>query len=97
MHAGEAASSTEDEGANQAERRAMGEGMLLISLADASMVDSFCAFLSRVNVQVDGVDGAVVSASVPGAHSDLHERREIHGYVVTWNALNPGRDATLLD
>lgn len=71
--------------------------MLLISLADTTIVEPFCTFLRQVNVHVEGVDGSVVQASVPGAYSDLHERREIHGYVVTWNALNPGRGATLLD
>lgn len=70
--------------------------MLFISLADKTIVEPFCAFLRQVNVQVEDVQGAVVQASVPGAQSDLHERREIDGYVVTWNALNPGRAATLV-
>jgi hypothetical protein len=32
---------------------------------------------------------------VPGANSELHELRELSGYVVTWNALHPGQVATL--
>lgn len=70
--------------------------MLLISLPDPAAVDAFCTFLRQVHVRVEDVDGATVRASVPGAQSDLHERREIHGYVVTWNALNPGRAATVV-
>lgn len=52
-------------------------------------VHRFCDFLRAVHVRIDGIDGAVVTASLPGAPSDLHERREIGGYVTTWNALNP--------
>lgn len=72
-----------------------GKGMPPISLVDEAAVELFCAFLRKVHVQIDDVRGATVFASVPGAHSELHERRELDGYVVTWNALNPGREARL--
>jgi hypothetical protein len=52
-------------------------------------VNRFCDFLRAVQVQVEGIEGAVVTASLPGAPTDLHERREIDGYITTWNALNP--------
>jgi hypothetical protein len=52
-------------------------------------VERFCDFLRAVQVHVDAVENAIVTASLPGAPSDLHERREIDGYVTTWNALNP--------
>lgn len=52
-------------------------------------VDRFCEFLRAVQVQVEQVEGAVVTATLPGAPSELHERRELGGYVTTWNALNP--------
>ena len=70
--------------------------MHLISVTDEAAVGPFCEFLRRVNVRVEDVNGETVGASIPGAHSDLHERRELDGYVVTWNALNPGLEATLL-
>jgi hypothetical protein len=60
---------------------------LRISRADD--VERFCAFLHVVQVCVDAIDGAIVTASLPGAPSPMHERREIDGYVTTWNALNP--------
>lgn len=66
----------------------------LIAPAD---VDDFCAFLRAVHVQVDGVDHRLVHATIPGSPSEMHERRELSGYVATWNALNPGRGATLLE
>lgn len=52
-------------------------------------VHRFCDFLRAVQVHVEGIEGEIVTASLPGAPSDLHERREIGGYVTTWNALNP--------
>ena len=51
--------------------------------------DRFCDFLRAVQVSVDAIEGEVVLASLPGAPSELHERREIAGYITTWNALNP--------
>jgi len=53
-------------------------------------IERFCEFLRAVHVLVHEIEGAIVSASVPGAPSALHERREMSGYVTTWNALNPG-------
>jgi len=69
--------------------------MHVITVSDDAFVEALCEFLRQVHVQVVGVCGLEVSASVPGAPSDLHERRELDGYVVTWSALNPGREATL--
>jgi hypothetical protein len=69
--------------------------VLTISLTSRADADAFCAFLHAVHVAVVQIDGTSVTASVPGAHSELHERRELTGYVVTWNALHPGQTATL--
>ena len=63
----------------------------------AADVQRFCDFLRAVHVLVEEVEGAIVSASVPGAPSALHERREMTGYVTTWNALNPGSAVELAD
>jgi len=71
--------------------------MAVISLLDLSDVADFCAFLHAVHVRVDDVARARVKATIVNAPSELHERRELAGYVSTWNALNPGRQATLLD
>jgi hypothetical protein len=69
--------------------------VLTISLRSQKDTVAFCAFLRAVQVAVVELEGTTVSASVPGAHSELHERRELVGYVVTWNALHPGQIATL--
>lgn len=58
-------------------------------------MDAFRAFLRVVHVAVVDVDETTVGASIPGAQTELHERRELTGYVVTWNALHPGQTATL--
>jgi hypothetical protein len=65
--------------------------VLTISLRSQTDTDAFCAFLRAVHVAVLKAEGTTVIATVPGAHSELHERRELTGYVVTWNALHPGR------
>ena len=69
--------------------------MLTISLRSKFDTDAFCAFLRAVHVTVLAAEGTTVTAAVPGANSALHERRELSGYVVTWNALHPGQVATL--
>ena len=78
--------------------------MLTISLRCRADTDDFCAFLRAVHVAVLNAkpvvlppygEGTTVTASVPGANSALHERRELSGYVVTWNALHSGQVATL--
>jgi hypothetical protein len=69
--------------------------VLTISLRCQADTDDFCAFLRAVHVAVVKTEGTIVTASVPGAQSELHERRELSGYVVTWNALHPGQVATL--
>jgi len=47
-------------------------------------------------VNAEPADDGSVRASIPGASTPLHERREIAGYVTTWNALNPGRTVEVL-
>jgi hypothetical protein len=69
--------------------------VLTISLRSKADTDAFCAFLRAVHVAVVATEGRTVTATVPGANSALHERRELNGYVVTWNALHPGQAATL--
>ena len=60
-----------------------------LRICEPGDVDRFCEFLRAVQVSVEAIEGAIVTASLPGARSDLHERRGIGGYVTTWNALNP--------
>lgn len=51
--------------------------------------DRVCAFLRSVHLHVTVNDDGTVTVTAPGARTPLHERREIGGYVTTWNALNP--------
>jgi hypothetical protein len=69
--------------------------VLTVLLANLEDVAAFCDFLHKVRVEVVDTDGMTVRAQLPNAPSPLHERRELAGYVVTWNALNPGRQAEL--
>ena len=70
--------------------------VLSIRLSRPVDLDSFCAFLHAVHVHAEPADDGSVRASIPGASTPLHERREIAGYVTTWNALNPGRAVEVL-
>jgi hypothetical protein len=52
-------------------------------------LDRVCVFLRSVHLRVQENGDGTITATAPGARSPLHERREISGYVTTWNALNP--------
>jgi len=61
----------------------------VLRLSDPEALEALCEFFRRVHVAAQPAPDGTVRASIPGAASDLHERREIAGYVTTWNALNP--------
>jgi hypothetical protein len=63
--------------------------MHLLELSQSVDVERLCAFLRDVHVSVGVVGGGMLEASIPGAQTAHHERRELLGYVTTWNALNP--------
>jgi hypothetical protein len=52
-------------------------------------LDRVCVFLRSVHLVVLEHEDGTITLSAPGAPTPLHERREIGGYVTTWNALNP--------
>jgi hypothetical protein len=65
------------------------ESVLSIRLARPGDLEPFCDFLRDVHVRADAAGHDVVQASISGAASPQHARRELVGYVRTWNALNP--------
>jgi hypothetical protein len=46
---------------------------------------------------VEPNEDGTITATAPGARSPLHERREIGGYVTTWNALHPASPLALVE
>jgi hypothetical protein len=52
-------------------------------------LDRVRMFLRSVQLDVQVNEDGTITATAPGARTPLHERREISGYVTTWNALNP--------
>jgi hypothetical protein len=60
-------------------------------------LDRVCAFLRSVHVRVQANEDGTITASAPGAPTPEHERREVSGYVTTWNALNPASPVTLVE
>jgi hypothetical protein len=69
----------------------------LLHLSHPSDLDRVCVFLRSVHLQVQQNEDGTITASAPGAPTPLDERREIGGYVTTWNALNPARPVTLVE
>jgi hypothetical protein len=60
-------------------------------------LDRVCVFLRSVHLHVQANEDGTITAAAPGARSPLHERREISGYVTTWNALNPANPIELVE
>jgi hypothetical protein len=60
-------------------------------------LDRVCLFLRSVHLQVEPNEDGTITATAPGARSPLHERREIGGYVTTWNALHPASPLALVE
>lgn len=70
--------------------------MLRIRLGDPLQAVSLYEFLVGVGVGVERTsDPDLLSASLPGAPSPAHERRELTGYLETWLGLNPGFEAEI--
>jgi hypothetical protein len=69
----------------------------LLHLSRPRDLDRVCAFLRGVQLLVEENEDGTLTARAPGAPTPLHERREINGYVTTWNALNPARPITLVE
>ena len=65
--------------------------MLSIRLAHPEDLERFCDFLRAAQVHTETGRDGIVRVSLTGAPTPLHARRELTGYVRTWNALNPGR------
>jgi hypothetical protein len=63
--------------------------MHLIRSANQQCLERLRQFLRDAHVRVDDAAELELAVSIPGAASPQHERREIDGYVRTWNALNP--------
>ena len=72
-----------------------GKGVFVLRLAHPQDLDRVCVFLRSVQLDVQANEDGTVTCSAPGARTPLHERREIDGYVTTWNALNPSHPLTV--
>lgn len=71
--------------------------MYVLHLAHPNDVDRVCVFLRSVQLHVAVNEDGTITVTAPGAPTGLHERREVNGYVTTWNALNPTRPVTLVE
>ena len=70
--------------------------MFRIRLGGPQQALSLLEFLAGVAVEAERTtDPDLLSASLPGAPSAAHERRELAAYVQTWLGLNPGFEAEI--
>jgi hypothetical protein len=69
--------------------------MYTVFVRDPRDRDRLCAFLREVRVRVVRAAGDRIDVDLTGAVSDVHAQRELSGYLVTWNALNPGAHAEI--
>jgi hypothetical protein len=70
--------------------------MYTVLVRDLRDRERLCAFFRDVRVCVLGTEGNRIEVKVPQSVSPLHAKRELSGYVITWNALNPGAYAELV-
>ena len=70
--------------------------MYTVLVRDRRDRERLCAFFREVHVRVIGAHDDRIEVELVGAVSPLHAQRELAGYVVTWNALNPGAHAELV-
>jgi hypothetical protein len=68
----------------------------LLRVSQPNDLDRVWVFLRSVHLDVQTNEDGTITVTAPGARSPLHERREISGYVTTWNALNPANPVELV-
>ena len=73
-----------------------GRWVYLLHLSHPEDRDRVCVFLRSVHLAVQENADGTLSATAPGSRTPLHERREVGGYVTTWNALNPSSPITIV-
>ena len=74
-----------------------GTSVHLLRCSNPNDLQPIVDFLRSVHVDARQAGVGAVSVSVPGALSELHERREISGYLTTWNVLNPHSPIQLVE
>jgi hypothetical protein len=72
-------------------------GVYVLQMTHPDDFDRVCAFLRSVHIVVRDNGNGTITVSAPGAPTPLHERRELNGYVTTWNALNPAHAISLAE
>jgi hypothetical protein len=69
----------------------------VLHISQPDDLDRVCIFLRGVHLHVEPNEDGTITAAAPGARSPLHERREIGGYVTTWNALHPASPIAMVE
>jgi hypothetical protein len=70
---------------------------LHVYISDPALFRDLCAFLQRAECTVGPRHGQDVEVEVPLAYSEAQARRELEIYLATWQAMNPGVEAYIVD
>jgi hypothetical protein len=70
---------------------------LHIYISDPALFRDLCAFLQRAECIVGQRHGQHVEVDVPLAYSEAQARRELDIYLSTWQVMNPGVEAYIVD
>ena len=76
---------------------------MVVRLSDPSLAEAFLGHLRRADCAATlaevwaHVDGVVFDVEVPAALDEHQARLEVDLYLRTWEAVNPGSGAELLD
>ena len=68
-----------------------------VYISDPALFRDLCAFLQRAGCIVGRRRGQGVEVEVPLAYSKAQARRELEIYLATWQAMNPGIAAYVVD
>jgi hypothetical protein len=71
--------------------------VFVLRVTQPNDLDRVCLFLRSVHIHVQANKDGTITAAAPGAPTPEHERREVSGYVTTWNALNPASPVMLVE
>jgi hypothetical protein len=69
----------------------------VLQVSHPNDLDRVCVFLRSVQLRVEKNEDGTITATAPGAPTPEHERREVSGYVTTWNALNPANPISVVE
>jgi hypothetical protein len=70
---------------------------LHVFISHPALLHELCAFLERAECVVVRAQGHDVEVDIPGPFPARQARRELDIYLATWQVMNPGVEAYVVD